>query len=150
GDVVHLRGLARVVSAVGAMTMPRKRRVHVVVEDPRGSSLVEKDLALSPFGGFSLDVTLASEARLGDYHVRGKIDGQTFNDDFSVEEYRPRTFEVKVKTPRPNLSLGDKLKFDLQASYLYGSPLRAGKVTWNVRRRLHLTRFPGFDEYAFQ
>ena len=150
GDTVHLHGLARVVAVRGAMTLPRKRKLHVVVDDPRGAALVEKDLPLTTFGGFSLDVPVAAEARLGDYHVRGQIEGQTFSDAFSVEEYRPRTFEVKIKTPRKNLALGRALKFELAASYLYGSPLRAGKVTWSVRRRLHVARFPGFDEYAFQ
>src|SRR6185436_9686225 len=128
GDVAHLRGIARVVSATGAMTLPRKRRVHVVVEDPRGAAMIEKDLTLTSFGGFSLDVPLAAEARLGDYKVRGRLEGQTFADAFSVEEYRPRTFEVKVKTPRPNVVLGKPLTFELAANYLYGSPLRAGKV----------------------
>jgi uncharacterized protein YfaS (alpha-2-macroglobulin family) len=150
GDTVHLRGLARVVSAAGAMSLPRKRKVHVVIDDPRGTALVEKDVALTPFGGFSLDVPMAAEARLGDYHVRGQVEEQTFSDAFSVEEYRPRTFEVKVKAPRKNTVIGRPLKFELAASYLYGSPLRAGKVTWNVRRRLHVAQFPGFDEYVFQ
>jgi uncharacterized protein YfaS (alpha-2-macroglobulin family) len=150
GDTVHLHGLARVVSVSGAMTLPRKRKIHIVVSDPRGSAVVEKDVALTAFGGFSLDVPTAAEARLGDYRVRGQLEDQTFSDAFSVEEYRPRTFEVKVKTPRKNTVIGRALKFELAASYLYGSPLRAGKVTWNVRRRLHVARFPGFDEYVFQ
>jgi uncharacterized protein YfaS (alpha-2-macroglobulin family) len=150
GDTVHLHGLARVVNAAGAVTLPKKRRAHVVVADPRGTALVEKDVKLTAFGGFSLDVPVASEARLGDYRVRGQVEDQTFSDTFSVEEYRPRTFEVKVKAPRKNTVLGRPFTFELGASYLYGSPLRAGKVTWSLRRRLHVARFPGFDEYAFQ
>jgi hypothetical protein len=150
GDTAHLHGLARVVDVAGAMTLPRKRRVHVTVNDPRGTTVVEKDLAMTGFGGFSLDVPIAAESRLGDYAVKGQLEDQTFTDSFSVEEYRPRTFEVKIKTPRENTVLGRALKFELDASYLYGSPLRAGKVTWNVRRRLHVARFAGFDEYVFQ
>jgi hypothetical protein len=150
GETVHTHGLARVVAVAGAMTLPRKRKVHVVVDDPRGAAVVEKDVTLTAFGGFSLDVPLAQEARLGDYHVRGQVDDQTFTDTFSVEEYRPRTFEVKIRTPQKNTVLGRPLKFELGASYLYGSPLGAGKVSWNVRRRLHVARFPGFDEYVFQ
>jgi uncharacterized protein YfaS (alpha-2-macroglobulin family) len=155
GDTVHLRGLARVIDATGAMSLPgagkgSKRRIHVTIDDPRGATLVTRDLAVTPFGGFSLDFPVAAEARLGDYVVHGSLDDQTFSDRFSVEEYRPRTFEVKVRTARANAVLGKPLKFELGASYLYGSPLRGGKLTWNVRRRLHVTRFPGWDEYAFQ
>src|SRR5262249_56389667 len=147
GDTVHLRGLARVIDATGAVSLPRlgkNRKIHVTIDDPRGATLVARDLAITPFGGFSLDFPVAAEARLGDYVVRGSLEDQTFSDRFSVEEYRPRTFEVKVQTARANVVLGKPLKFELRASYLYGSPLRAGKLTWNVRRRLHLTRFPGF------
>jgi alpha-2-macroglobulin len=150
GDTVHLHGMARVIDVSGTMTLPRKRRIHLTINDPRGLMLLEKDVALTSFGGFSLDLPIAEEARLGDYAVAGKLDDQTFSDKFSVEEYRPRAFEVKVNTPQENTLLGKPLRFELAASYLYGSPLRTGKVTWNVRRRLHVARFPGFDEYVFQ
>ena len=40
-------------------------------------------------------------ARLGDYRVRGTVQGQTFADKFAVEEYRPSTFEVKLSTNKP-------------------------------------------------
>jgi uncharacterized protein YfaS (alpha-2-macroglobulin family) len=150
GDTVHLRGLARVIDAAGTMVPPRKRKIHVTVDDPRGATLLERDLSPTAFGGFSLDLPVAAEARLGDYVVKGTLDDQTFKDRFSVEEYRPRTFEVKVKAARKSLVLGKPLRFELGASYLYGSPLGGGKLTWTVRRRLHVTRFPGWDEYVFQ
>ena len=144
GDTVHLHGIARVVDVSGAMTLPRKRRIHVIINDPRGLMLLEKDVALTSFGGFSLDLPIAEEARLGDYAVKGQLEDQTFSDAFSVEEYRPRTFEVKVNTPHENTLLGKPLKFELAASYLYGSPLRAGKVVWNVRRTIARGAFPRF------
>jgi uncharacterized protein YfaS (alpha-2-macroglobulin family) len=150
GDTVHLKGLVRVVDVSGKMALPKQRRIHVVIEDPRGAMLLEQDLPVSPFGGFHRDLELDADARLGDYRVRGEIEGQKFSERFSVEEYRPRTFEVKVKAPARNLFGAGKLRFDVTASYLYGAALRDGKMTWSVRRRQHLPIFPEFAEYSFQ
>jgi hypothetical protein len=150
GDTVHLRGLLRVVDATGGMRLPKQHRVRVTIEDPRGGSLVEEELPLSAFGGFHRDLRLASEARLGDYVVTGTIEGQTFRERFAVEEYRPRTFEVKTAGGARHAFLGERLRFELRASYLYGAPLASGKVVWNVRKRPHLPTFPGFPQYTFQ
>jgi uncharacterized protein YfaS (alpha-2-macroglobulin family) len=151
GDTVHLKGLARLVDRAGKMTVPgRKSRVHLRIEDPRGRAVVEEDLKLTAFGGFNRDLELESEARLGDWRVRADLDGQVFSERFAVEEYKPRTFEVKVATPSPNIYLGQKQRFDVSANFLYGSPLRAGHFKWSLRRREHLPSFSAFDAYAFQ
>jgi uncharacterized protein YfaS (alpha-2-macroglobulin family) len=150
GDTVHLRGLVRRIDVAGKMSVPRLRKVRLVIEDPRGRVMVEEELVVSAFGGFSRDLALAAEAPLGDYQVRGEIEGQRFSERFAVEEYRPRTFEVKVDTPKKDVFFGQRLTFSLAASYLYGSPLREGKATWSVRRRARIPSFPGFEHYAFQ
>jgi alpha-2-macroglobulin len=150
GDTVHLRGLLRVVEPGGAMRLPKSRKVKVVIEDPRGQGLVEEQLALSSFGGFNRDLRLPAEARLGDYVVTGSIDGQTFRERFAVEEYRPRTFEVKAGAGARHVFLGERLRYELKASYLYGAPLARGKVSWAVRKRPHLPEFPGYAQYTFQ
>lgn len=151
GDTVHLKGLARLVDRAGKMTVPgRKTRIHLRIEDPRGRAVVDEDLKLSAFGGFNRDLELESEARLGDWRVRAEVDGQSFSERFAVEEYKPRTFEVKVAAPNANVFLGQNLRFDVSANFLYGSPLRAGHFKWSLRRREHLAAFTGFDDYAFQ
>ena len=105
---------------------------------------------MSAFGGFHRDVALPAEARLGDWRARATLAGTTITERFSVEEYRARTFEVKVKTPRRHGFLGKPLAFEVEANFLYGSPLAGGKLDWNVRRRRYLPRFEGWDEYTFQ
>jgi uncharacterized protein YfaS (alpha-2-macroglobulin family) len=150
GDTVHLRGLVRRIDLAGRMSVPRGRKIQLLVEDPRGATLLQQELPITAYGGFARDVPLSAEARLGDYQVRAEVDGQRFSERFSVEEYRPRTFEVKVATPRKNVFVGEKLQFALTASYLYGSPLRGGKTSWSVRRRAHRPAFDGFDGYSFQ
>lgn len=151
GDTVHLKGLARLLDVSGAMTVPtRKERVHLIVKDPRNKVLVDEDVRLSDFGGFHKDMHVSAESPLGDYQVRAEVAGQSFADHFSVEEYRPRTFEVKIRTPKKNTRIGQPLRFDVSANFLYGSPLRGGKLTYSIRRRQHLPEFRGYDEYVFQ
>ncbi len=150
GDTVHLRGLVRFVDQAGHMTVPKKRRVHVAVEDPRGQVIREDDLPVSPYGGFWLDLPVADDSHLGDFWVKGTIEGQTFRERFSVEEYRPRTFELKLRTPKKDVILGTAMRFEIEAAYLYGSPLRGAKLSWTLRKREHRPRFAGHDEYVFQ
>ena len=151
GDTVHLRGLVRAIDLAGKMRVPaRAKKVHLVIDDPRGTTLVEEDLPLSAFGGFHRDVNLDPEARLGDYRVKGSVLGQTFSDKFSVEEYRPRSFEVKLAAGKKNLFFGQKISFKVEADYLYGAPLRGGKLKWDIRRRAHTPSFPEFEGYSFQ
>lgn len=151
GDTVHLRGLVRAIDLAGKMRVPAKaKKVHLLIKDPRGAILVDEDVASSAFGGFHRDLTLDSEARLGDYRVQGDVLGQSFTDKFSVEEYRPRTFEVKLAAGKKNLFFGQKISFKVEADYLYGAPLRGGKLKWDIRRRAHTPSFPEFEQYSFQ
>ena len=151
GDTVHLKGLVRLLDVSGAMTVPpQKRRVHLVVKDPRNKVLVDESLIISEFGGFHRDLVVSADANLGDYQVRGEIEGQSFSDRFAVEEYRARTFELKIGTAKKNVLLGKPLRFDVKANYLSGSPMGGGKLAYGIRRRPHLPAFSGFDDYVFQ
>jgi len=151
GDTVHLKGLLRFLDVSGTMAVPaKKRRVHVVIKDAHNKVLSDEQLAISEFGGFHKDLVLPADANLGDYQVRGEIQGQGFQDHFSVEEYRPRTFEVKVSSAKKNILIGQPLRFEVKANFLYGSPLGDGKLSYSVRRRQHLPEFRGFDDYVFQ
>ena len=151
GDTVQLKGLLRLLDVSGTMAVPaKKRKVHLIIKDPRNKVLADENLAISEFGGFQKNLVLPADANLGDYQVRGEIEGQAFSDRFSVEEYRPRTFEVKVSSAKKDILLGEPLRFEVKANFLYGSPLAGGKLTYSVRRRQHRPEFRGFDEYVFQ
>lgn len=153
GEVVHLRGLARALRLGEGLVLPKDKQIAVLIEDPRGDEVLKKTVPLTAFGGFSIDLNLPGEARLGDWAVTATIgkgaDAETFRDRFSVEEYRPATFEVALKPQKKTYLLGDKVRVDLRASYLYGAPLGKGRVTFSVRRRDHFPRFPKYEEFTF-
>src|SRR4029078_10307513 len=94
GDTVRVKGLARVMKLGSALRVPSSRKAHVVVRDPRGEQVLEKDVALSRFGGFAVDVPIGEGARLGDYRVEASMGEATFHERFSVEQDRAASFEV--------------------------------------------------------
>ena len=149
GEQVHFKGIAREIAQGKAPRVPRTKPVELEVQDSRGQSVLNTTAQLSSFGGFAFDMNLGEEASVGDYYVRAKVGEQVFRERFSVEEFRPATFELKLDSPANNPQLGDKLAFDLAASYLTGSPASAAKVEWSLRKRNHPVRFPGFDAYTF-
>lgn len=150
GESVHFKGLAREIKMGRAPSVPsRARPVEIEVQDSRGQTVLTTEAKLSAFGGFAFDMNLAEDASVGDYYVRAKVADQTFREKFSVEEFRAATFEVKVKPDTASPQPGEKLRFELDARYLMGSPATEANVEWGLRKRAHRVRFPGYDAYTF-
>ena len=149
GESVHFKGIAREVTQGQPPRVPAGKPVEIEVQDSRGQSVLTTKAKMSTFGGFAFDLALSPEAVLGDYYVRASINDQVFREKFTVEEFRPATFELALtaaqKSPRP----GERLTFDLDAKYLFGAPVGSAKVEWSLRKRNKLIRFAGFDDYTF-
>jgi uncharacterized protein YfaS (alpha-2-macroglobulin family) len=143
GDTVHAKGLVRLLREGSGLRVLEGEKVHVRVSDPRGDTLLEKDLVTGRFGGFALDLPTGREARLGDYRVEARVRDQQFTQPFSVEEYRPASFQVQLQAQKPAFMLGETLVATVQASYFYGAPLQKAKFHYSVRRRDRFPQFPG-------
>jgi hypothetical protein len=149
GETVHFKGLVREIAVGKAPAVPRLAKVQIHVEDSRGQSVLDETMRLGQFGGFAFDLPLTTEANLGDYYVTATIQGQTFRERFSVEEFRKVGFEIDLKGNERHGRLGDKLSFEVDASYLFGAPVTGANVEWNVQRRSHAIHFPSYAEYGF-
>ncbi|MGE0549418.1 MAG: alpha-2-macroglobulin [Kofleriaceae bacterium] len=149
GEKVHFKGIAREIAQGAPPRLPTKRSVAIEVQDSRGQTVLTTKTKLSSFGGFAFDFALGADAVLGDYHVRATVAEQVFRERFSVEEFRPATFELKLTHRNPHPRPGDRLAFDLDASYLFGAPVDAANVEWSLRKRTHAVRFAGYDEFTF-
>ena len=150
GEVVHFKGIAREVAQGRAPRVPSgpgRGQVAVEITDSRGQVVHSTTSKLSSFVGF--DLPLGADASLGDYYVAATLDGQVFRERFSVEEFRPASFELGLRSTARNPRPGDALAFDLEARYLFGAPVAEAKVDWTLRKRSHLVRFDGWDEYTF-
>jgi uncharacterized protein YfaS (alpha-2-macroglobulin family) len=150
GETVHFKGIVREIAAGRAPKVPKRAPVSVEVTDARGSTVYSDEVRMSAFGGFSFDLPVATEAALGDWYVTAKVQDRVFRERFSVEEFRPTTFEVKLKGGEANARLGRPLDLVVDAQYLFGAPVADAEVTWTVNRRPHWLRFKGYDEYTFE
>lgn len=148
GETAHFKGLVREVALGQSPRVPSGEKVKVSVEDSRGNEIVVKQLPLSPFGGFTLDVPLSEVAELGDWYVKARIAKQDFQETFTVEEIRPVAFEIKADPPK-TMQLHERRAVGFTATYLFGAPVAGATVSYTVERRRHYLSFDGFSEYSF-
>jgi alpha-2-macroglobulin len=150
GDTVHVKGLARVTKLGEPLSLPNVgKKVSVEVQGPQGKTVTTTDARLSAFGGFWFDVELPGDSRLGDYTISAKLEGGTFTRTFSVEEYRPATFEVTGKTKETLVVRRGDVKGTISANYFYGAPVRTGEVDVVVHSRKRRVRFDQHKEFDF-
>ncbi len=125
------------------------KKVAVEVDGPQGKTFAETEARLSAFGGFWFDLDLPADARLGDYVIRAKLEHGTFTREFTVEEYRPATFEVTGKAAEAQVVHKATVHAAISANYLYGAPVRSGNVDVAVHSRPRRVAFPQHEGFEF-
>jgi alpha-2-macroglobulin len=149
GDKVHVKGLARVTKLGEPLALPgTSKKVAVEVDGPQGKSFLTTDAKLSAFGGFWFDIDLPGDARLGDYNITATLEHGTFTRSFTVEDFRPATFEVTGKTKESFVVSHGDVNGMVSANYFYGAPVRNGSVDVTVhsrKRHVSFDKLPDFD-----
>ena len=151
GEEVRIVGIIRDKDGMEFM-VPEYGAVEVAVNDPEGKELFKKTLPLTEFGSFHFPLKLADKAKLGTYWIKctfpvpGYMDipddelewiGNSVTGSFKVEMYRPVEFEVDVDLPQTEYVKGDTVDGSINASYLFGGPVRNVPVEWNLSRSLY-------------
>lgn len=149
GEKLYLKGLARVSSLGSSLSVPKDNKVSLELMDPRGTVIHSEELKLSKFGGFWTEYELAGDARLGDYTMRATLANGVFTENFSVEEYRPASFEVSGKLKKPRIVRRGALEASILAKYFYGAPLREGEVSVTVHARPRQVSFDNHEGFDF-
>ena len=154
GEKVHVKGLARTTKLGEPLDVPGEgKKVKVTVNGPNGKPFTETEAKLSAFGGFWFDLDLPGDARLGDYLIHAQLDSGTFTRTFSVEAYRPATFEVTGRmtgaTKDARVVKQGKVQGTVSANYFYGAPVRNGKLAVTAHSRSRRVQFAGYDEFEF-
>jgi uncharacterized protein YfaS (alpha-2-macroglobulin family) len=128
GQTVQLRGVVREV-VEGQYAAPAHARYQLEVTDSRGRRLIRRDVTLSEFGTFQLDLALDASAPVGDYRVRlfqpGKSD---FTGGFAVQAYQLRKIDLAVQPARTVYFRGETVKAEVIARSQYGQPLAQREV----------------------
>ncbi|MGQ0603138.1 MAG: Ig-like domain-containing protein [Anaerolineales bacterium] len=135
GQVVFFKGAVRN-EKDARFSVPSVREVPVFITNDRGERVYESRLALTAFGTFSGEFTIADGASLGFYSitVEDPVDPnrQFGNVSFSVAEYRKPEFQVSVTTPRNEVVRGETIPVTVDASFFFGGPVTGANVRWTV------------------
>ena len=67
---------------------------------------------------------------------------------FSVQEYQPNAFEVKVAVPKSPL-IGSPIELPISAKYYMGKALSKAQAAWNVRAADEHFTAEGYEDFLF-
>jgi hypothetical protein len=144
GQTLHLRALCfdslkRALSNASA---------RLTIADPEGTNVFRAPLVTSRFGIASLDWPIPENTRLGDYQVTIELDDDRYDEQeitqtVKISRYDLPNFAVSVKPDRPFYLPGQDAEVIVSADYLFGQPVKRGKVRvvretereWNYREQ---------------
>lgn len=121
------------------------RKVALELRDPNGKTVAEQTVESDEMGTFSASFTLPSTGMSGRYVVKS---GKSVV-DFTVEEYKRPTFEVRLDEAEECRHVGDTLYLTGEAMNYNGTPLRGGRVSAETSvARWFYSNSPGEDVQA--
>lgn len=135
GETVFFKGVVRD-RVAKAWRLPKLQSFELKITDAQRQEVFTKKVTVDKvFGTFADSMQLKADAKLGTYTL------SVFNSNadalitrrFRVEAYRTATFEVKVRVPEKQMTVGDSVRATVEATYLFGAPLANAKVKWSIR-----------------
>ncbi|MCI0656310.1 MAG: MG2 domain-containing protein, partial [Acidobacteria bacterium] len=130
GQILHLRLLARDY----ALNRPLPRTKLVLrIEDPERVVVFRQGLETSTYGIAHTDWPIPENLRLGDYLVQVESDDESHEDfgsavSIRISRYELPTFSVSVTPDRPYYLPDQDATVEVRAEYLWGEPVRRGRV----------------------
>jgi len=153
GEKVYVKGILRKV-ADGKWGPAGFGDILLEVSDPSGNKIFSRREKLDrEFSSFSSSFTLASSAPTGlwSYTVKDREkDNAVFSEgQFSVEEFRPASFEVRSASLEKKYYAGDSYKVATEGWYFFGAPMAWAKADWTLRLEPAFFTPKGWDGYDF-
>lgn len=145
GQTLHARALifSPSMQALSGEDMPFK------ITDPEGTIVFRARLKTSRFGAAAADWVIPENTRLGQYTVSfGRDDDSYASYRVRISRYDLPNFMASVKPDRPFYLPGQSAAVEVSAAYLFGQPVRRGRVRvvresereWNYREQKWETR----------
>jgi uncharacterized protein YfaS (alpha-2-macroglobulin family) len=139
GDTVKGKIWARVKEKGEWRPSTHAKSMHVWVRDARGNEVLSQTYPTTGFGSVDFEVLTKTGAPLGNWNVQVQVDGSwttLANASFSVEEYKAPELTVVVNAAG-QARLGDVVKAEIAADYLFGGGVANAKVNYKVYREDH-------------
>ncbi len=153
---VYFRGVVRAQDDV-TYTPPDFTNISVTIYDDQNEVVYQQDLPLTPYGTFSSEFDLATDASLGNYRIVATLPGEEENYypstgviNFSVAEYRAPEFQVDVTQQQGEVVQGDTINVVVDSTYFFGGAVGGANVEYNVTAQPYSFAFTGDGYYSFE
>jgi len=155
GQTVKFKGIIRQI-VTGEMTIPEVMSVNGEVFNSRNESIHKFRISkneVTELGSFAGRFELLQDAPTGFYRIHFDLmlkKGKYRKDlNFTVQEYKPAKYEVKVKLDQKQLISGQSLSGLVNGRYLFGTPMinAQGNCTWTISSAYFSP--PGWQGYSF-
>jgi len=140
GQKIYFKGVIRKDNDGAYENLQPGEKAAVSINDAQNRSVYSQTLPITTFGSFSGEFILSRDANLGYYQVGSTFQGNTFNQQFQVEEYKRPDLAVTVKSSKDDYSQGENASVDINSSYYFGAPVTDAPVTWTLQTQ----------DYSFQ
>ncbi len=154
---VYFRGVVRQRNDV-RYTPAGMTEIPVTIVDPNGEKIFDTTVPVTPYGTFSGQFNIASDAPLGYYQIQATIPSDTSdqqylsagNVTFGVAEYRLPEFQVNVTPAADAVVQGDTVKVTVDSKYFFGGAVSNAKVEYTVVANPYFFQYDGNGYYDFE
>lgn len=127
GQTVNFKTIVRQDNDVKYSLLPTGTSVTVRIRDGQDNLLQTIDLNTNRFGTANGSFQISEGAGTGDYFVEVQVGEVTSWQKFMVEDYRKPDYQLSLTPKDPaqaaELTIGDTLVLEVDASYFFGEPL---------------------------
>lgn len=133
GQSINFKGATRKVTPTGLANPQVGTTVQVTVSDPQGNTLRDLTMHTDAAGTFKGQLQASEISKTGPYNFQLMYpDNQAEAFTLTVEQYRKPDFKIDVVPERRRFSRGEKVRFNIQANYYFGAPLKNAKVKYHI------------------
>jgi uncharacterized protein YfaS (alpha-2-macroglobulin family) len=153
GDTVEVKGIVRAAVRTGN-AVAAGQSFDVLLRSPNWETVETRRVTTNRFGTFALKIRIPATAGLGSFGLIARTPGagekapELFTGSFQVAEYRPAEFKLEARWAAPTYRRGERARFDVLGSYLYGAPVAGAKVRWVVNAAPGVFQVPKHDAWV--
>ena len=124
GQTIHLRTL----TYEGSDPRASEENVTIEIRDPDGNRIFRRVIGANEYGIASLDLELSDQLPLGNYEITASIGEASSMRTVSIQRYVLPKYSIRFQGLESWYVAGDTIQGTLNASYVFGEPIRGQAV----------------------
>jgi len=138
GQTAHVRVTSIERVRDGSFKIDAHRKLHLVLNDPNGKTVAQKDLVTGAMGSASVELPLPQKGLLGAHTLYATAPGMrdvSAGMAIRVEEYKRPEFEVTLDAPKAAAKYGETTRLTGSVKYYFGGAASDVPVKFKVSRQ---------------